>query len=249
MTQPSMSGPRTGDAFGALLLACHESGARPGAVLEVVEREDGHVRVNDAARYFQASWGALDDWVYARVEGESLDIGCGAGRHALALQGSGRPVCALDPSAGAIEVCRRRGVTDAVEGTTSTLGDDGRFDTVLLLGNNLGLLAGRDQAPGLLADLARLGHDRTRVLATGVGREPGSVHDEVDLTYRRRNLDRGRLPWQVTMRSRFSDLATAWFDYAFLTAEELDGLLAGSAWRVTDRLVEGPAYAVELARA
>ena len=50
----------------------------------------------------------------------------------------------IDTSPGAIEACRRRGVRDvrllALAEVDARLG---RFDTLLMLGNNFGLLGGR----------------------------------------------------------------------------------------------------------
>lgn len=242
-----VEGPKTGDAFGALLRAAHASGARPGTVFEVVERDDGHVRVNDGARYLAPSWGVLDEWVYDRVRGRVLDVGCGAGRHAVALQDRGVEVVGLDPSRGAIDVCRRRGLREAVVGTVDDVPDAAAFDTLLLLGNNVGLLGGRDTGAALLDRLARLARDSAaQVLATGVGREPGSVGDEADRAYVEGNLAAGRLAWQVRMRSRFTDVATDWFDYVFLRLDELAELLEPSRWRIGDALSDGPGYAAQL---
>lgn len=241
-----MSEPVLGDAFGGLLLAAYQAEGRPGEVFEVVERDDGHVRVNDASRYFLPSWGPLDDWVYQRVQREIVDVGCGAGRNALALQAQGHRVLALDVSAGAIEVCRHRGVRDLAVGTVEVL-PEARFDTFLLLGNNIGLLGGREQARSFLTRLAAsAAGPGACILGTAVGREPGSSSDPTDQAYERRNIERGRLPWQVTMRSRFRDLATEWFDYTFLRVDDLEGLTAGTSWRVVDHHTDGGAYAVRL---
>jgi hypothetical protein len=54
-------GPRPGGAWGALLLARFEAGAAPGAVLELIERDDGFIDGGDAARHFARpdAWDAL----------------------------------------------------------------------------------------------------------------------------------------------------------------------------------------------
>ena len=77
------------------------------------------------------------------VRGRVLDLGCGAGRLGLHLQSRGHEVVGIDVSPLAVEIARQRGLADARLGTLDgTLRAGERFDTILLLGNNLGLLAG-----------------------------------------------------------------------------------------------------------
>jgi hypothetical protein len=149
--QPDHMEPELGDAYGSLLMAALDTGAKRGQVFEVVERDDGHSDAADAARYFAPRWGAWDDWAYERARGRVLDVGSGAGRHALELQERGCEVVALDVSPLAAEVCRRRGVANAFVGTIQELAASRthqRFDTFLLMGNNLGLLESAERAPG-----------------------------------------------------------------------------------------------------
>lgn len=236
--------PQHGDAFGALLLACWETGAAPGEVWEFVERDDGFLGGGDAARYFAApeSWGRLDTWACRQATGRVLDLGCGAGRHALFLQQAGHDVVALDVSPGAIEVCRRRGVHQPVLGTVAELGMAAvaPFDTLFLLGNNLGLLQNAQQAPALLAALAAVAAPDAVVI--GQNQDPHATSNPVHLRYHERNRDLGRLPGQIRMRVRHQTLATAWFDYLFVSVAELEQLIVGSAWHLEQIEADGASY-------
>lgn len=125
-------------------------GRLPRPVIEIIERDDGLINGAPAAHYLDGpqEWQPYDHRAVDRVRGETLDIGTGAGRVALLLQERGVPVTGLDTSAGALAVSRRRGVRRVVHGTVDTHVADGqRYETFLLLGNNLGLFEGRERAP------------------------------------------------------------------------------------------------------
>jgi SAM-dependent methyltransferase len=71
--------------------------------------------------------------------GRTLDLGAGAGRHALELQRRGLQVTAIDVSPEAVEVMRDRGVADARHGGLDAVAGE-RFDTILLLMHGIGLV-------------------------------------------------------------------------------------------------------------
>ncbi|UII75002.1 class I SAM-dependent methyltransferase [Flagellimonas sp. HMM57] len=94
------------------------------------------------------------------AKGKVLDIGCGAGSHALHLQNKGLEVTALDTSKGAIEVCKERGVKTTVQNTILNY-HESKFDTLLLLMNGIGL-AGK-----LIALVEFLNHLKSLLLPNG----------------------------------------------------------------------------------
>lgn len=139
----------------------------------------------------------------------------------------------LDTSAGALAVCRRRGVRELVHGTAAAHVADGhRYDTFLLLGNNVGLLEGREGAPALLAALAALARPGAQVIAQGT--DPYGTRDPVQTGYHERNRRRGRFGGQLRLRLRYRELGTEWFDYLVCSPDELAELVRGSGWRLTD---------------
>ena len=71
-------------------------------------------------------------------KGKVLDVGCGAGSHALYLQEKGLRVTAIDTSAGAVEVSKLRGVSEVKNLDIIKLKDE-TYDTILLLMNGTGI--------------------------------------------------------------------------------------------------------------
>jgi SAM-dependent methyltransferase len=225
--------PTVNDAFGAALRACHAVGARPGVMFEY-ERDDGFTGVEDAATYFAPAedWTTVERQACEEVTGRVLDVGCGAGRHATVLTATGLHVIGVDPSPGAVEVARARGV-DARLGSASALpAGITAVDTVVLFGHNLGLLGTPRQAPTVLAELARVATSHARVFASGV--DPYATADPVHSAYHDRNRQRGRMPGHLRLRVRHEHLVSEWFDYLFLSELELANLLRNSPWRLVE---------------
>ena len=71
-------------------------------------------------------------------KGRVLDVGCGAGCHALYLQKKGLDVLAVDTSEGAVEVCKLRGVSEVKNIDLLRL-ENQKFDTILMLMNGTGI--------------------------------------------------------------------------------------------------------------
>ncbi|RMA56719.1 class I SAM-dependent methyltransferase [Ulvibacter antarcticus] len=71
-------------------------------------------------------------------KGTVLDVGAGAGSHALYLQKKGLKVTAIDSSEGAVKVCKHRGVIEVMQ-TDLIRYSDKKFDTILLLMNGSGI--------------------------------------------------------------------------------------------------------------
>jgi SAM-dependent methyltransferase len=81
---------------------------------------------------------SLEQKALTLVKGKILDVGCGAGSHALYLQEKGFDVTAIDVSPGAIEVCKLRGVNNAKQIDLLKLNTE-KFDTILMLMNGTGI--------------------------------------------------------------------------------------------------------------
>lgn len=235
-----------GDAFGRALLDQLEG----KNVTVIVERDDGLVDTEAMAWYFSGlrKWHTSERKALRYLGGRVLDVGCGAGRVALHLQERGHEVVATDVSPLALEVCRRRGVRDTrllpVTRIDSSLG---RFDTIVLFGNNFGLLATPRRARWLLRRLRSMTTEDARILAGC--HDPHVTADPVHRSYHERNRRRGRLAGEARFRVRYGKEATPWMDWLFISSREMEEIVAGTGWALQHVLDEEANYVGVIGRA
>jgi SAM-dependent methyltransferase len=234
------------DAFGRSLLD-HQAG-RAGPIL-LLEADDATSRPADLqpADFFlpEDAWPLWERELVARATGRVLDLGSGAGRHALQLQGRGLDVTAVDISPGAVEVCGARGVSDVRQHDICTDLPGGTWDTVLLMCGNLGLGGDWDPTRHLLGRLAGLVPVGGRLIGDSV--DPTS-DDPDDLAYEARNQRNGYHRGHARLRLRYRDLVTPWWDQLNIPVDEVEMLLAGTGWTLEDRVDADDGYAVVLRR-
>ena len=171
-----------------------------------------------------------------------MDVGCGAGRHALYLQDKGHEVVGIDNSPLAIEVCRRRGVKDArllsIGRVSSKLG---RFDTILMFGGNFGLVGNFEKGKRLLRRFAQITSRRGRILASSV--DPYDTDDPMNLEYHKANQRKGRMSGQIRLRVRYKTYKSAWFDWLIVSRDEMREMLEDTGWKLTKTIeITGPRY-------
>jgi SAM-dependent methyltransferase len=92
----------------------------------------------------------LERLALKECRGTILDIGAGAGSHALLLQEKGLDVTAVDISAKAVEVMQQRGVAKARCIDIFELKNE-KYDTLLMLMNGIGLVGTLDGLDTFLA--------------------------------------------------------------------------------------------------
>lgn len=91
------------------------------------------------------------------AHGKVLDVGCGAGSHALSLQNDRNlDVTAIDISEHAIKACVLRGVQNTKVVDLLDLETDVKFETILLLMNGTGIFQSLAQVPVYLQKLKSL---------------------------------------------------------------------------------------------
>ncbi|MBM4430314.1 MAG: hypothetical protein FJ026_08225 [Chloroflexi bacterium] len=137
----------------------------------------------------------------------------------------------IDESPLAIQVCRLRGLADVRRMSVSRLSHAlGLFDTILMLGNNFGLFANPKRARWLLRRFYGLTSDGARII--GETLDPYQTTDPAHLEYHKFNRERGRAPGQVRIRIRYKKWVNPWFDYLFVSKDEMERVLEGTDWKV-----------------
>ena len=231
------------DAFGRLVLAWYR-GDR--GVREIVERDDGRIDVSGGPAFYFAplgAWPAVERRALRLVRGRVLDVGVGAGRVSLELQQRGHDVVGIDVSPLAVQVARERGVRDVrLLGLEEVDEGLGQFDTVVMFGNNFGLLRSPAWSRRLLGRLGSVTSDRARILAAS--NDPTETDDPEHLAYQARNRERRRPIGQLRLRVRHHRLATPWFDYLLASQDEMGQLAAAGGWRLARVLTGERSYYV-----
>ncbi len=207
---------------------------------DIVECEDGQFTLNgDSDSYtipFE-QWEGIQKAAARLVNGRVLDIGCGGGKHAIHFQQKGLEVIGIDNSPLAIEVCELRGLQHAwVKGIEDISPSWGLFDTILLLGNNWGLLANREKAKRILRNLYQCTTPDAKILAETLDPYGIAFESEEDRDYQSWNRLRGRMTGQLKVRIRYRKFVTPWHDYLFVSKAEMMDILTDTGWHIEEIL-------------
>jgi SAM-dependent methyltransferase len=105
----------------------------------------------------------MDDWfgdpsseeasVLGRVKPPVLDVGCGPGRHVLALARRGMLALGVDAAPTAVDIARDRGAPVLERSVFDPLPGRGRWGSALLLDGNIGIGGDPDRLLRRIADL------------------------------------------------------------------------------------------------
>lgn len=216
---------------------------------EIIERDDGWIGTSGGPPFYLSphrEWPEFERRALRFARGRVLDVGCGGGRVALHLEEKGHEVVGIDISPLAIKTCRARGMKrPRIMSVTQINSKLGRFDTVVMFGNNFGLMGRPRRARWLLGRLAGLTSPSARILAGSF--DPYQTTDRSHRDYHRRNRDRQRWGGQVRIRVRYLQYRTPWFDWFLVSQREMKKLLQETPWQI-EQLIDsdGPAYVAVL---
>jgi SAM-dependent methyltransferase len=151
-------------------------------------------------------WEALD-----KVMPPVLDVGCGPGRHALALGQRGIVVLGVDVAPAAVKMAVARGAMALERSVFERVPAAGRWGSALLLDGNIGI---GGQPEILLRRLRRLLNERGRIVA------------ELEAPGVETRYERARIIGE--------DYAGPWFDWALVGCDGIERIAIGAGLRVTE---------------
>jgi SAM-dependent methyltransferase len=209
-----------------------------------VERNDGRIDSLQVLDYITPllEWDEPERLGIQHAKGKVLDIGCGAGRVSLYLQNLGHKVAGIDAAPGAIEACKMRGLKEAY---TMSAGDldfpESTFDTIILYGNNFGILGEERRIIDMLQRLKKITSLDGIIIAGSADVE--KTDDKSHLGYHKWNLARGRPKGQIRLRVKYKELVDDWTELRLASPQEMRSLAERAGWQVS-RIYQGevPAY-------
>lgn len=150
------------DLFGKAILDFQTNNAPEDLVTETNISEADEMSVSYLFRNYN-EMPKLEKKALELSKGKILDVGCGAGSHALYLQQKGFDVTALDISSNAIKACELRGLKNArVQNILDA--ENEKFDTILLLMNGTGIFGTLAQTSKYLQKLKSLLNPNGQIL-------------------------------------------------------------------------------------
>ncbi|TXT55991.1 MAG: hypothetical protein BAJATHORv1_30375 [Candidatus Thorarchaeota archaeon] len=220
------------DVFGKIM----EDAIAGVKAVYTIERDDGYTTEGPVEQYIAA----IDEWFECErdaivlAKGKVLDIGSGAGRVLQYLHGKGIEAVGIDNSSAAIAACKSQGITNVeIMSATELDFEENTFDTVVMYGNNFGILGDVDMVVEMLRDIHRITKKDSIILACS--RDPEKTDNEAHLRYHQQNREKGLLPGLVKLRIKYKGLIGDWFDLLMVNQQDMEKIATQAGWTV-DRI-------------
>ena len=173
-----------------------------------IHNQYGEKEIMPIAAFFKEEDDMPDiEWLaLERCEGKVLDIGAGAGSHALILQEKGIEVFAMDISPLAVEVMRARNVANIIEADIFQYHQQ-KYDTLLLLMNGIGLAGNIEQLKTLLLHCKILLNNGGKLLFDS---------SDISYLYDGKSLPDDRYFGEINYQYEYKKQKTEWFQWLYV---------------------------------
>jgi SAM-dependent methyltransferase len=197
----------------------------------IFHRDDGEKTEDFLKGYFceYSDFPEREKIAIKNCDGRVLDIGAGAGRHSLELQKRGLEVLAIDISEKACEVMRKRGVKNVKCKTPYEL-DEGKFDTILLLGCSIAFV---EDIKGLkkflrFAKEVLLKPDG-RILMDS--RDVRKTDNPKHIEYQEMNIESGRYRGEIRIQIEYKGKKGKMFQILHIDPDKLEDVSKKTGWK------------------
>ena len=210
----------------------------------IIERDDGFIRNTTGRNYIKPyeEWDETEKKAILNIEGPVLDVGCGAGRVGDYVKSKGLEYYGVDFSPLAVEMCHKRGHEKVYFMSADDIQlDRSDFRTVVLFGNNFGLMGTPEGVVKMLKGFHKITAEDAIILAGS--RDPADTDDEMHLAYHAKNRVEGKPIGQVKLRNKYLDEVDDWW-YLLMCGKDLMAKLAEEAGWYLEKVVEGSRYNV-----
>lgn len=151
------------DLFGKAILDYQTNNSPEDLITETSISEADEMSVAYLFRSFD-EMPKIEQKALQLTKGSVLDVGCGAGSHALYLQKKGFDVKAIDVSENAIKTCELRGLKNVSVENILNLDVSNKYDTILLLMNGTGIFETLENCTKYLLTLKSLLNENGQIL-------------------------------------------------------------------------------------
>ncbi len=161
----------------------------------------------------------IEEYALLQCNNRILEIGSGAGSHALFLQNVGQNITAMDLSGGCVNVMLNRGVKKIIHGDVFQF-NLREYDTIIMLMNGIGLVG---SLTGLMIFL-----DKMEKITS-----PGSqlIFDSTDVRYvLKERIKTDHYIGQVKYQFEYRDKQGPWFDWLFIDPGKLTEYCKNTVW-------------------
>lgn len=153
-------------------------------------------------------------------EGRVLDVGGGAGSHALILQERGFEVIALDISPSAVAIMKARGIQNAVEGDIFSYQGE-KFDTLLFLMNGIGVTGTLEGFKNFLSHAKTLLNDDGQLLFDS---------SNIAYLYDDTEMPTDKYYGEVSYQYEYKGVKGDWFNWVYIDLQTLKTIAKELGW-------------------
>jgi hypothetical protein len=162
----------------------------------------------------------LEQYALTLCKGRILEIGAGAGSHALILQEAGKDIVTMDSSRGCVNVMLMRGLLKVQHMNVFNL-HTGGYNTLLLLMNGIGIAGNLGGLVRFLKKAEEITDSRAQILFDST---------DVSHTLEKDAEESGRYVGEIKYQFDYRGVRGPWFEWLYIDQEKLFKICEQTQW-------------------